>query len=130
MINVLRKSYVNFRGWSTKRKLLLIESDDWGSIRMPNREVYNLLLSKGLPVDRSRYSKFDTLESQTDLERLFETLAKVKDKNGNAASLTANYLVANPDFEKIKKIASQSTPKAAEAADVDGVSSLFYFQFA
>ena len=71
MINVLRKSYVNFRGWSSKRKLLLIESDDWGSIRMPNKEVYNQLLSQGLPVDRSRYSKIDTLESHTDLERLF-----------------------------------------------------------
>jgi hypothetical protein len=103
MINVLRKSYVNFRGWSSKRKLLLIESDDWGSIRMPNKEVYNQLLSQGLPVDRSRYSKFDTLESQTDLERLFETLTKVKDQNGNAATLTANYLVANPDFDKIKQ---------------------------
>jgi len=102
MINVLRKSFVNFRGWTTPRKLFLIESDDWGSIRMPNKKVYNHLLSLGLPVDSSRYSKFDTLEFHTDLERLFETLHKVKDQNGNAACFTANYLVANPDFEKIK----------------------------
>ena len=102
MINALRKSYVNFKGWSTKRKFVLIESDDWGSIRMPNKQTYQQLLAFGIPVDKSRYSKFDSLESPTDLERLFETLSKIKDKNNKSACLTANYLVANPDFEKIK----------------------------
>jgi hypothetical protein len=102
MINTLRKSFVNYKGWSTKRKFLLIESDDWGSIRMPNKQTYHKLLTMGIPVDKSRYSMFDSLESPIDLERLFETLSKVKDKNNKSVSLTANYLVANADFEKIK----------------------------
>jgi hypothetical protein len=103
MIKTIRKSYINYRGWSTKRKLLIIESDDWGSIRMPNKETYNKLLSKGIPVDKSRYSKFDSLENSIDLERLFEVLNKVKDNHGNFAVMTPNYLVANPDFDKIRE---------------------------
>lgn len=103
MIKTLRKSYVNFKGWNSKKKFLIIESDDWGSIRMPNKQTYELLLKRGLPVDKSRYSKFDSLESCKDLDRLFETLNSVKDKNNKNACLTANFLVANPDFEKIKK---------------------------
>ncbi len=34
----LAKNYVNFRGWKTKRKIVVIESDDWGSIRMNNKD--------------------------------------------------------------------------------------------
>jgi hypothetical protein len=103
MIKTLRKSYVNYRGWTTKRKLVLIESDDWGSIRMPNKKTYDKLYEEGLPIHKSRYSKYDALESKNDLERLYETLNSVKDFNDNGAVLTANYLVANPDFDKIRK---------------------------
>ena len=27
-------------GWRTNRHIVVIESDDWGSIRMPSKEVY------------------------------------------------------------------------------------------
>jgi len=36
----LRKNLVNIPGWRTNRKIVVIESDDWGSVRMPSREVY------------------------------------------------------------------------------------------
>lgn len=100
---ILRKSYVNFRGWSTDKKYLVIESDDWGSIRMPSKEAYDTLLKKGVNVGKSNYTKYDCLESNQDLENIFETLSSVKDANGKSAVITANALVANPDFEKIKK---------------------------
>ena len=42
------------RGWKTDRKIVVIESDDWGSIRMPRREVYEMSLKKGYRVDRMK----------------------------------------------------------------------------
>lgn len=98
----LAKNYVNYRGWSTKRKIVVIESDDWGSIRMPSKEVFNDLLAQGIPVDKSYFTKYDSLESREDLEQLFTLLQSFKDKNGNHPSITANSVVANPDFHKIK----------------------------
>lgn len=89
-------------GWCTRRKLVVIESDDWGSIRMPSREVYEKLFKEGYRVDLCHFSHYDSLETEEDLNLLFETLRSVKDKNGNPAILTANSVVANPDFDKIK----------------------------
>ena len=80
----------------------MIESDDWGSIRMASPEAYRHFLSLGYPVDQCPYNRYDMLESNGDLEALFEVLGSVKDKNGKPAVLTANSLVANPDFEKIE----------------------------
>ena len=39
----------NLRGWKTRRKLLVIESDDWGAIRMPGRQAWERLLSRRHP---------------------------------------------------------------------------------
>jgi len=105
--NILRKNLVNIAGWRTKRKIIVIESDDWGSIRMPSRHVYDLLLSKGVPVDKLFFLKYDCLESEQDLTMLFETLSSFKDLNGNYPVVTANTVVANPDFEKIKASGKQ-----------------------
>lgn len=98
----LAKNYINARGWRTHRKLLLIESDDWGSVRMPNRKVYELLMAKGIPVDQSYFDKNDSLESVEDLEALFDVLTGFRDINGNPVVITAFSVVANPDFEKIE----------------------------
>ena len=92
----------NLGGWTTNRKIVVIESDDWGSIRMPSREVYEKCLKSGYRVDRSAYEKYDSLASEQDLELLFELLLQFKDKNGNHPIITANSLVANPNFVKIK----------------------------
>lgn len=98
---VLTSNYVCFRGWSTKRKIVVIESDDWGSIRMPSRAVYDQFMTKGVPANTHYFAKNDCLESNSDLELLFEVLSSNKDKNGQPAVITANAVVANPDFEKI-----------------------------
>ena len=92
---------VNMPGWHTKRHVVVIESDDWGAIRMPSREVYNQFLKEGIAVDRDPYCRYDRLATKNDLEGLFEVLDSVKDKNGNPAVLTANAVVANPVFKKI-----------------------------
>ena len=93
-------------GWRTDRKIIVIESDDWGSIRMPSRLVYEKLLRAGLDLnggDGLRYSLYDSLESQADLENLFQVLYAFRDLNENPATFTANSIVANPDFKKIRE---------------------------
>lgn len=105
MLKNLIKNISNIPGWRTNRKIVVFESDDWGSIRMPSNVVYDKLLAKGLTIDKgegSRYNKYDTLASANDLANLFETLNSVKDKNNHAAKITAVSLTSNPDFEKIK----------------------------
>lgn len=99
----IAKNYINAIGWSTNRKLLLIESDDWGAIRMPNKKTYNDLLSQNIAVDRSYFDKNDSLESAEDLQNLYEVLSSVVDINGNYACMTAFSVVANPDFERISQ---------------------------
>ena len=100
----ITKGYLyNYRGWKTNRKIVVIESDDWGSERTPSLAIYNSLINSGLRVDLCPFSKFDTIESTKDLEDLFEVLLSVKDKNGKPCVLTANFNLANPDFQKIKE---------------------------
>lgn len=94
---------LNIPGWRTNRKIVVIESDDWGSIRMPSKEIYNLFLKNGIRVDNDPYCRYDALESADDMISLFETLNSVKDKNGNPAILTANTIISNPDFQKIEE---------------------------
>lgn len=101
LTQILTRNLLNTLGWKTKRKIVVIESDDWGSIRMASKEAFLSLQSKGYPVELCPYNKFDALESEDDLSLLFEILNSVKDKNGNPAKLTANSVVANPDFSKI-----------------------------
>lgn len=96
-----RHNLVNIPGWHTKRHIVVIESDDWGAIRMPSREVYEQFLKEGIAVDKDPYCRYDRLATKQDLERLFEVLGSVRDKNGSPAVLTANAVVANPVFEKI-----------------------------
>lgn len=98
-----RKELYNMFGWRTKRHLVVIESDDWGTIRTPSREVYEEFLHRGIRVDRDPYCRYDNLATKHDLENLFEVLHSVKDKNSHPAVITANTLSANPVFDKIKE---------------------------
>ena len=95
------RHYRNIPGWRTNRKIIVFESDDWGSVRMPSKEVYQTCLKAGYPVDLNIYERLDTLESNQDLELLFELLTGFTDKEGNHPVITANCLVANPDFDSI-----------------------------
>ena len=93
---------LNVPGWRTNRHIVVIESDDWGSIRMPSKEVYDRLLNSGYRVDLCHFSDFDSLETGADLTNLFEVLDSVRDSRNHPAVLTANCVVANPDFDRIK----------------------------
>lgn len=93
----------NIFGWHTKQHIVVFESDDWGSIRMPSLDAIYSLKKQGVRISNDYgYDTNDSLASNDDLELLMETLASVKDSKGNPARLTLNCCVANPDFQRIK----------------------------
>lgn len=94
---------LNYKGFKTNEKIIVIQSDDWGSIRMPSNRTRIKLQEYTDIMANGAYAKYDTLASRADLEALFDVLSSVKDKNNNSAILSANCLMANPDFESISK---------------------------
>ena len=81
---------------SVDGKYLVIESDDWGSIRSSFKHAES---------DKKftdPFLRFDRLECENDLNGLFKVLEKHKDRNGNPAVITANFVMRNPDFDSIK----------------------------
>jgi hypothetical protein len=96
--NILR-NLSNLPGWRTTRKLLVLESDDWGSIRMPSNSVFKVLSGTCIDLISDggyRFNKYDSLETTGDLGSLFEVLTSLKDSTGRQA-------VLNPDFTKIRQ---------------------------
>lgn len=93
----------NIPGWRTNRKIVVFESDDWGSIRMSSLEAFQRLLKVGMREDLNHYNINDALECNLDLEYLFETLSQFKDSTGRHPVMTGVNVVANPAFEKIKE---------------------------
>lgn len=102
IVSTIRTHLYNIPGWQTKRHIVVIESDDWGSIRMPSRAVYEGLRAAGVRLGNFGYDEYDTIASREDLQCLFEVCQTVKDINNRPAVITANCVMANPDFKKIK----------------------------
>ncbi|MCF6222637.1 MAG: polysaccharide (de)acetylase [Flavobacteriaceae bacterium] len=103
LINTIKQNLVNIPGWRTNRKIVVFESDDWGSIRMPSKGINKELKSKGILVDNNDGWQLDILETNTDLENLFTVLSTYKDLNKKHPVFTFNTVMGNPDFKKIKE---------------------------
>ena len=108
--NLTRKNSLrylsNIPGWRTKRKFVVLESDDWGSIRTPSKDVFDHLIKAGIDLVNDPgliFNKYDTFATAEDLEFLFDILLSVKDYTGRSAVLTPVSVTANPDFEKISQ---------------------------
>lgn len=99
----LRVHLSNIPGFRTRRKILVIESDDWGSTRTFSNEAHGKMLHAGLKVDQMHFDTVDSLESNEDLEQLFELLHSFKDVNGKPAVFTPMCIMGNPDFSKIEE---------------------------
>ncbi|TKG95412.1 hypothetical protein EYV94_08185 [Puteibacter caeruleilacunae] len=98
----LNRNLSNIPGWRTKRRIVVIESDDWGSIRMSSQASFNRLKDAGIHVDKDHYNANDGLESNKDMEMLMELLQQHHDSTGRHPVITGVNVVANPDFEKIE----------------------------
>ncbi|MDC0298102.1 hypothetical protein OAL21_02940 [Akkermansiaceae bacterium] len=102
MKNIIRKTLSNIPGWRTNRKLVVFESDDWGSIRTRDLDALNYLKGKNFDTERSNFVRYDSLERSEDLSCLFEVLTSVKDGKGRKAVLTPMTIMGNPDFRAIR----------------------------
>lgn len=98
----IKKHLINSRGPRLQSRIVVFESDDWGSIRIPSSQVRTQLLAKQLIKESDPFSKYDSLETASDYYNLYEVFQKFKDQNGNHPVLTANMVLNNPNFEKIK----------------------------
>ena len=97
----LIKKLANLPAKKTDRKLIVLLSDDWGSVRIKSVEDQKQLIKKGYSIN-NRFDQFDTLESNADMEGLFEVLLKYNDHKGNHPVITAVANVGNPDFDRIR----------------------------
>lgn len=90
------KGNVRLRG-----KYLIIESDDWGGIRTPSNEALLAFKKRGFELYKYTYQN-DALASKKDLEELFGLLLGIKNGDGKSPVITANAIMANPDFKRIR----------------------------
>lgn len=90
------------------RRIVVFESDDWGSIRNSSKQDYLLMKELGYKMDERPYERYDILESDDDVKKLSKVLSSYQDSKGNPPIFTLNYLSSNPDFEKIRKSNFQS----------------------
>ena len=100
--NIILKNLLNIPGYTSNRKIIVFESDDWGMLRMASAQVKQNLKDKGYKISQCPYNSNDRIENDEDIASLIETLLSVKDSKGNPAKFTLNNIVANPDFNKIK----------------------------
>lgn len=103
LLGSVRNHLLNLRGRSISRKVIVFESDDWGTIRIPSYSAYQRLKNQGVDLDSNPYNRFDTLETANDVEALAEVLERFKDSSGRNPMITTNFIVANPNFERIRK---------------------------
>jgi hypothetical protein len=102
-IEHLKSNIFNIIGTQSNQKLVIFDSDDWGSIRVPDAKVRNKLMAEGINMNDNSYNKYDCLESETDLTALYDVLRAHKDSFGHHPIIEMNMVMANPDFEKIKE---------------------------
>lgn len=98
----MKKYLSNLLGWKTNRKIIVFESDDWGSFRFKDSDTRNKFLPE-IDRDKCWMSFNDTFETAEDLKQLFLVLSSVKDKNGDTAKFTFLMNPANPNFKKIEE---------------------------
>jgi hypothetical protein len=89
-------------GKKVNNRIVIIESDDWGFIRVPTKTAFDQLQASGIPVHTCPYNTYDALETKEDIAILHEFCSSFKDFKGNPLQITANFIMANPDFDAIK----------------------------
>ena len=96
-----RRHFLNHRGWRAPGRYLVLQSDDWGSVRTTSLEALEALRQSGVDTAACHYLSNDALATDEDLVALFETLQSVRDRDGHPAVLSPNVLTHNPDVATI-----------------------------
>ena len=101
LLSAIISNLKNSIGWKTNRKIIVFSVDDYGNVRLNSAEARKNMDDAGMKI-YSRFDALDTLETKQDLQRLYEVLSSVKDKNGRHAVFTPFALPCNIDFEKME----------------------------
>jgi hypothetical protein len=101
MLNKVKVYYNYFKSAKTRKPIVVIESDDWGGIRMPDKQTYDKLFKSDLKVSNNPFNKLDSLETPDDLEFLLRVFKGIYENFGKKVKITQNFIVGNPDFDKI-----------------------------
>jgi hypothetical protein len=91
------------KSYKTRKRIIIIESDDWGATRMPSLDVYKVLSDRNIDVNSNPFNKFDCIETNQDLDILSNFLSRIREKTEKKVKFTLNYILANPDYYKIKE---------------------------
>jgi O-antigen/teichoic acid export membrane protein len=84
------------------RPIVVIESDDWGRAGLPSLRSMEQLKAAGVPIGESPWD-FYGLESEDDVVRLGDMLADIRDGDGKPTCITANFIMANADLERMQR---------------------------
>lgn len=94
---------INRSQYHTDKHIVVIESDDWGSVRTFSSATLDKLRTAGDTILTDPFLRYDCLESEKDLDALSNVLSEIHGSDGNPAVMTANFAMANADFDSIKK---------------------------
>src|SRR5688572_24133417 len=86
----------HWANWRCKELVVVFESDDWG---LERKACADLLQPFGEPSEWA----YEQTESENDLEKLYKVLENYQDEDQRHPCFTANFVTANPDFEKIRQ---------------------------
>ena len=96
------KEFLPTEGFHFDRPIVILQSDDWGRVGVRDREGLEELRSAGVALGERPYD-FYTLETAQDLEQLRLMLIRHQDSSGRHPSVVMNFILANPDFAKMKE---------------------------
>ncbi len=93
----IKKHLPHFLRNKLKQKYIIIESDDWGLERALDKQSVEWMKKKYTPEKMSRWS-FDSLETEEDMNKLYEVLNLYKGKFDSPPVITANFITYNVDY--------------------------------
>lgn len=96
------KALINSKFPWKGKKILVIESDDWGAEVVESEKHFHELIKLYPDAQSDPYCRYDSVAKEEDIQRLFDFLSNFTDHTGRPAGITANTVMGNPDFEKIK----------------------------
>ena len=70
--NLVFSNIKNIPGKKSSRKIVVFSVDDYGSVRVKDSGAYKTLKTAGIPMDKGRFSRYDTMADKNDLRLLFD----------------------------------------------------------
>lgn len=83
-----KRHLANLIGKTTDRHLLAFFVDDYGAIINDSVSAQQHIARGGFNVERSRFTRFDALEDNDDMDALFGVLTSFRDIRGNHVAWT------------------------------------------